>query len=114
MASNKNERIKNSALKINFKEIKRTTIDLAGKEFVEVGEATFQKGCEGCGNLGSFHFLMNGKTVDYLRSGSDMISFGGYTQAGDQIKIADDISFTVSGDGKTLTDNKYKTVYSLK
>jgi hypothetical protein len=114
MAGNKNEGIKTPVLKVNFKEISRTTINVAGKEFIEVGEATFQKGCEGCGNLGSFHFLMNGKTVDYLRSGSDMISFGNYTQIGNQIEIADDISFTVSDNGKTLIDNKYKTVYTIR
>jgi hypothetical protein len=45
--------------------------DVKGKTFVEEGEASFQEGFEGCGNLGSFEFNKKGKEVEYLRSGSD-------------------------------------------
>lgn len=114
VASKKNEIIKPAAFKLDFKETYLKPIDVRGKEFIELGEATFQEGCEGCGNLGSFHFLMNGKTVDYLRSGSDMMSFGNYTQIDNQISIGNEISFTISVDGNTLFDNKYKTVYTKK
>jgi hypothetical protein len=110
-ATNNKEAI---AIKVNFKEITKTITDVKGKEFIEEGEATWQDGCEGCGNLGSFHFLMNGKNVDFLLSGSDTGSFGEYTQSGNQINIEDRYYFTVSEDGKSITDHKYKTVYSIR
>jgi hypothetical protein len=102
------------AFKVNFRELSKTTIDVRGKEFIEVGEATWQHGCEGCGNLGSFHFLINGKDVDFLLSGSDTGSFGGYKQSGNQINISNEFYFTVSEDGKSITNHKHKTVYTIK
>jgi hypothetical protein len=85
-----------------------------GKEYIEEGEAEFQEGCEGCGNLGTYQFLSNGKEVDYLMSGSDTGSFGAYTQKGDQVFIlGEDFSFTVSPDGSFMTHNKYGVKYNL-
>ena len=101
------------AMTINLKETPRTITDVRGKEFIEEGESTWQDGCEGCGNLGSFHFLMNAKNVDFLLSGSDTGSFGTYTQSGNQINVADEYFFTVSEDGKSITDHKSKTVYTI-
>jgi len=101
------------AIKLNLETINYPIIDVRGKEFLEVGVAEFQEGCEGCGNLGSFHFLANGKEVDYLLSGSDIFSFGKYTQVGSQVSIPEEISFTISEDGETLTENKYGTEYKL-
>ncbi len=57
---------------------------------------------------------MNGENVDFLLSGSDTGSFGTYSQTGNQVSIGKEISFTVSEDGNTLIDNKYKTRYSVK
>ena len=85
-----------------------------GKEYVEEGEAAYQEGCEGCGNLGSYHFQSNGKDVDYLMSGSDTGSYGTYIQKGDQVFIqGEDFSFTVSPDGSFMTHNEYGTKYQL-
>jgi hypothetical protein len=104
-----------SFIKINFvKAENEFPYTVKGKEYVEEGEAEYQEGCEGCGNLGSFHFQSNGKDVDYLMSGSDTGSFGTYTQKGDRVFIqGEDFSFTVSPDGKSMTHNKYQTVYKL-
>ncbi len=105
VATTREENLSGTSLKINFKEITRPVTDVRGKEYVEVGESVFQEGCEGCGNLASFHFLMNGKNVDYLLSGSDTGSYGEYAQSGNQIKIGKEFSFTISDDGQTIIDN---------
>lgn len=103
------------SIQLNLKEIESKSIyDVKGKEFIEEGEAVWQDGCEGCGNLGYFHFIKNGRNVDFLLSGSDTGSFSTYTQVGNQVTIGKEISFTISPDGKTLTDNKYKIKYSIQ
>jgi len=103
------------AFKLNLTDIPPiSSLDVKGKTYNEIGEATVQEGCEGCGNLAYYHFLSNGKQVDYLRSGSDTGSFGPYTQTGDQIQIGTDISFTVLDNGKTLLNNKYDVRYKLE
>jgi hypothetical protein len=102
-------------IKLNFVKAKNEfPYTVKGKEYIEEGEAEFQEGCEGCGNLGSYHFLSNGKKVDYYMSGSDTGSFGAYTQKGDQVFIpGEEYSFTVSPDGSFMTHNKYGTIYNL-
>ena len=102
-------------LKLNLKNIPNTSVfDVKGKTFLEVGEASFQEGCEGCGNLGSFEFKKNGKEVKYLRPGSDIISFSAYKQVNKQVTILEEkISFTVSSDGTQLIDNETGTKYNL-
>ena len=103
------------ALKLQLIDVPNTSIiDVKGKSFIEEGEAHFQEGCEGCGNLGSFDFLRNGKEVEFLFSGSDIFEFGNYTQEGNQVIIARGVkTFTVRPDGNQLTDNEYGTKYNL-
>ena len=102
--------------------------DVRGKIFNgEPGER--QDGCEGCGNGGGFEFSMNGAFVSYLLPGSDTVSGGDYTQKGNQIIIGyvvwqidagvlvnaiREIILTISEDGKTITENKNGTVFTLK
>jgi len=62
---------------------------------------------------------MNGAFVSYLLPGSDIVSSGDYTQKGNQIIIGDvvwqrEMILTISEDGKTITDNKHGTVFTLK
>ena len=102
-------------LRLNLKEIPNSSVmDVKGKSFLEDGVAEFQEGCEGCGNLGSFDFLKNGKEVEFLFSGSDIFEYGPYIQEGNQVIIAGGVKvFTVSADGTQLTDNEYGTKYNL-
>jgi len=101
--------------KLNFIKVENEfPYTVKGKEYIEEGEAEYQDGCEGCGNLGSYKFLSNGKEVDFLRSGSDTGGFGNYTQIGDQVIIIEgELSFTISPDGSFMTHNKYGTIYNL-
>ena len=94
-------------LKLNFKDIPNTSVfDVKGKTFVEEGEATYQEGCVGCGNLGIFEFKKNGKGVEYLRSGSDIMSYSSYKQEDYQVTIGEKhMSLTISSDGNQLVDN---------
>lgn len=103
-------------LKLKLIEIPNTSpLDVKGKSFIEEGKAVFQEGCEGCGNLGSFDFKKNGKEVEYLRSGSDIGSYGTYHQEKNQLTIGEGVmSFTVSDDGKQLTDNATGTKYKIR
>lgn len=101
-------------IQLILKEIENTSIlDVKGKIFIEEGEAIYQEGCEGCGNLGSFEFKKDGKSVEFLLPGSDTFGFGDYIQTDNQVVIGKDISFTVSEDGKTMIDNKSGTKYSI-
>lgn len=102
-------------IKLNFNENKNySPLIVKGNLYEEEGEAEHQEGCEGCGNLGFYEFQGNGKTVEYLRSGFDIINSGTYTQKGNQvIIIKDEIEFTVSPDGTTMTHNQYGTLYKL-
>jgi hypothetical protein len=104
-----------SVLKLNLREIPNKSVyDVKGKYFLEEGEAKFQEGCEGCGNLGSFEFKKNGKEVKFLKSGSDNFSLGSYSQENYQVIIEDEkIVFTVSSDGNQLTDIKTGVVYTI-
>jgi hypothetical protein len=113
--SNANFKPKTIILKLNIKDIPNTlTFDVKGKTFVEKGEASFQEGCEGCGNLGSFEFKKNGKEVEYLRPGSDIISFSSYKQKNKQVTIGEEkIRFTVISDGTQIIDNDTGTKYNL-
>ena len=114
-SSNIDFKPKTTILKLNLKDIPNTSVfDVKGKTFVEEGEASFQEGCEGCGNLGSFEFKKNGKEVEYLRPGSDIISFSPYKQKNKQVIIEEEkISFTVSSDGTQLVDNETGAKYNL-
>jgi len=114
-SSNVDFKPKTKILKLNLKDIPNSSLfDLKGKKFIEEGEARFQEGCEGCGNLGSFEFKKNGKEVEYLRPGSDIISFSPYKQKNKQVIIEEEkISFTVSSDGTQLVDNETGTKYNL-
>jgi hypothetical protein len=98
--SNADFKPKTIILKLNIKDIPNTLMfDVKGKTFVEKGEASFEEGCEGCGNLGSFEFKKNGKEVEYLRPGSDIISFSSYKQKNKQVTIGEEkIRFTVISD----------------
>lgn len=102
-------------IQLNFNTIENEfPYTVRGKEYIEEGEATFEEGCEGCGNLGSYKFLSNGMEVDFFRSGSDTGGFGEYKQIGDQVIIIEgELSFTVSPDGSFMTHNKYGTIYNL-
>lgn len=113
--SNVDFKPKTKILKLNLKDIPNSSLfDVKGKTFIEEGEASFQEGCEGCGNLGSFEFKKNGKEVEYLRPGSDIISFSPYKQKNKQVIIEEEkISFTVSSDGTQLVDNETGTKYNL-
>ena len=65
-------------------------------------------------NLGFFEFKKNGKEVEYLRPGSDIISFSPYKQKNKQVIIEEEkISFTVSSDGTQLVDNETGAKYNL-
>jgi len=98
---------------LNINPIVVALTDVRGKQFEgEPGE--WQDGCEGCGNGGGFEFSMNGKQVDFFLPGSDTGSFSDYIQEGNQIIIREVITLTISEDGKTITDNKYGTVFTLK
>ena len=111
-----NKRVSNTLmLKLNLIEIPSSSVfDVKGKSFVEDGVAEFHEGCEGCGNLGFYAFKKNGKQVEFLMSGSDIIDFGSYTQEKEQVYIqGEQRSFTVSSDGTYLTDNKSGTRYNL-
>ena len=114
-SSNVDFKPKTKILKLNLKNIPNSSLfDVKGKKFIEEGEARFQEGCEGCGNLGSFEFKKNGKEVEYLRPGSDIISFSPYKQKNKQVIIEEEkISFTVSSDGNQLVDNETGTKYNL-
>lgn len=114
-SSNEDFKPKTKILKLNLKNIPNSSLfDVKGKKFIEEGEARFQEGCEGCGNLGSFEFKKNGKEVEYLRPGSDIISFSPYKQKNKQVIIEEEkISFTVSSDGNQLVDNETGTKYNL-
>jgi hypothetical protein len=114
-SSNVDFKPKTKILKLNLKDIPNSSLfDVKGKKFIEEGEARFQEGCEGCGNLGSFEFQKNGKEVEYLRPGSDIISFSPYKQKNKQVIIEEEkISFTVSSDGTQLVDNETGTKYNL-
>lgn len=114
-SSNVDFKPKTRILKLNLKDIPNSSLfDVKGKKFIEEGEASFQEGCEGCGNLGSFEFKKNGKEVEYLRPGSDIISFSPYKQKNKQVIIEEEkISFTVSSDGTQLADNETGTKYNL-
>ncbi|MCH8556142.1 MAG: hypothetical protein LAT76_13365 [Schleiferiaceae bacterium] len=86
--------------------------DVKGRTYLEEGEALFQEGCEGCGNLGYFEFFKNGKEVQFLRSGSDIFRVASYTQTGNQVTLEDSIQrFIISTDGKQLTDLDFGTKY---
>jgi hypothetical protein len=113
--SNTDFKPKTILLKLHLKDIPNTSVfDVKGKTFVEEGEASYQEGCEGCGNLGSFEFKKNGKEVEYLRSGSDTFSYDSYKQENYQITIGEDyMSFTISSDGTQLIENKTGTKYNL-
>lgn len=104
-----------TVLKLHLRDVpNKSNIDVKGKSFLEEGEAHFQEGCEGCGNLGGFDFLKNGKEVEYLLPGSDIIDFAKYTQVGNQVIIGNgETTFTVSENGNHLTDNKYGTRYTI-
>jgi hypothetical protein len=114
--SNANFKPKTIILKLNLRDIPNTSVfDVKGKTFLEEGEATFQAGCEGCGNLGSFEFKKNGKEAEYLRPGSDITSFSPYKQENKRVTIIEEkLSFTVSSDGTQLVDNETGTKYNLK
>ena len=114
-SSNEDFKPKTKILKLNLKDIPNSSLfDVKGKKFIEEGEARFQEGCEGCGNLGSFEFKKNGKEVEYLRPGSDIISFSPYKQKNKQVIIEEEkISFTVSSDGTQLVDNETGAKYNL-
>ena len=114
-SSNVDFKPKTKILKLNLKDIPNSSLfDVKGKKFIEEGEARFQEGCEGCGNLGSFEFKKNGKEVEYLRPGSDIISFSLYKQKNKQVIIEEEkISFTVSSDGTQLVDNETGAKYNL-
>lgn len=114
--SNASYKPKTTRLKLKLKDIHNTSVfDVKGKTFVEEGEASYQPGCEGCGNLGSFEFKKNGKEVEYLESGSDTFSYSSYKQENYQVTIGEKyMSFTVSADGKQLVDNKTGTKYNLR
>jgi hypothetical protein len=114
-SSNVDFKPKTKILKLNLKDIPNSSLfDVKGKKFIEEGEARFQEGCEGCGNLGSFEFKKNGKEVEYLRPGSDIISFSPYKQKNKQVIIEEEkISFTVSSDGTQLVDNETGAKYNL-
>jgi hypothetical protein len=114
-SSNVDFKPKTKILKLNLKDIPNSSLfDVKGKKFIEEGEARFQEGCEGCGNLGSFEFKKNGKEVEYLRPGSDIISFCPYKQKNKQVIIEEEkISFTVSSDGTQLVDNETGAKYNL-
>jgi hypothetical protein len=87
-------------------------IDVKGRTYLEEGEAEFQEGCEGCGNLGYFEFLKNGKDVKFLRSGSDIYGMARYEQIGDQVILEHAIKrFSVSADGKQLIDLDFNIKY---
>lgn len=113
--SNADFKPKTIILKLNLKDIPNTSVfDVKGKTFIEEGEASYQEGCEGCGNLGFFEFKKNGKIVEYLRPGSDIGSFSPYKQKNKQVIIGEEkICFTVSSDGTQLVDNKTGTKYNL-
>jgi hypothetical protein len=101
-------------LKLNLKEIPNTSVfDVKGKTFMEAGEAKYQEGCEGCGNLGTFEFKKNGKEVEFLRSGSDTFSYCAYSQEKYTVVVGTNIRFTVSPDGTQLTENETGTKYKL-
>ena len=98
---------------LNLNAFEVSLLDVRGKEFNgEPGE--WQDGCEGCGNGGGFEFSMNGKQVSYYLPGSDTGSFGEYIQDGNQIIIGKEMTLTISEDGKSISDNKYGTVFTLK
>ena len=113
--SNADFKPKTIILKLNIKDIPNTSMfDVKGKTFVQKGEASFQEGCEGCGNLGSFEFKKNGKEVEYLRPGSDIISFSTYRQKNKQVTVGEEkISFTVISGGTQILDNETVTKYNL-
>lgn len=113
--SNTDFKPKTIALKLSLKDIpNKSVFDVKGKTFIEEGEASFQEGCEGCGNLGSFEFKKNGKEVEYLRSGSDTFSYSSYKQKDYQVTIGEKhMSFTISSDGTQLVDNETGTKYNL-
>lgn len=96
------------AIKIRMHPQKIKIDDVRGKTYSEEpGE--YQEGCEGCGNAAYFQFSKDGHTIEYLLSGSDMISLGNYRQEGNQVYISDtEYSFTVSEDGLSLSDNLYE------
>ncbi|MCH2232607.1 MAG: hypothetical protein MK078_00035 [Crocinitomicaceae bacterium] len=81
-----------------------------GKTFSEPS-GEFEEGCEGCGNGAYFQFSKDGNTLEYLLSGSDIISFGYYKQEGNQVYILEtEYSFTISEDGTILSDNLYENI----
>jgi hypothetical protein len=102
-SSNVDIKPKTIILKLNLKDIPNTSVfDVKGKTFIEEGEASYQEGCEGCGNLGSFKFKKNGKGVEYLRPSSDIISYSTFKQNYKQVNIENEkISLTVSSDGNS-------------
>lgn len=99
------------AVELNMKAFKPfAPYDVRGKTYEEEAGA-FVEGCEGCGNGASFEFSKDGKTINFLLSGSDIFEFGEYEQKGRRISILQTkYSFTVSEDGQTLSNDLYENI----
>lgn len=84
---------------------------LDGLEYRGTTEATFQEGCEGCGNPG--HVAFEGKDrMDFTLPGADIIGSARYTRKGNVLRLLDsDWTMELKGDSLFFTAYDYRHAY---
>ena len=84
---------------------------LDGLEYRGTSEATFQEGCEGCGNPG--HVEFEGKDrMDFTLPGADIIGTARYTRKGNLLRLVDsDWTIELKGDSLFFTAYEYRHTY---
>ena len=80
--------------------------EVKGTVFIGKEEATYQEGCEGCGNRGEISFFNDG-TAEILWAGSDIIESGPYKQKNGKVIFYGKLEFSVSKDGKSIFHKDY-------
>lgn len=84
---------------------------LDGMEYHGTVEASYQEGCEGCGNRGMVRF-MAGSTVDLLLPGSDIMDRRSYTRKGDRLTLqGGDIVMELKGDSLFVIAHDHRHPY---
>lgn len=84
---------------------------LEGVEYHGIGEASYQEGCEGCGNRGMVRF-MTGSKVDLLLPGSDIMDRRTYTRKGDHLLLqGGDILMELKGDSLFVIAHDHRHPY---
>lgn len=84
---------------------------LTGLNYKGTSEATFQEGCEGCGNPG--HVEFNGtNSAEFTLPGSDIIGSLHYSRKGNLLRISESVrTMELNGDTLFFTAYNYRHVY---